>query len=218
MRFNTSDKDQNSRDAQAWQFVPQNGGLVIYCFPVLMVLSPPSHVVLAWMYSQFISRMMRLHSTPSVKIGTERLEVHGLFERFWASLLIEHSTRHKSLCCDLYLKSGVCSFLDDNLPIWYRMCTARPAWHGPGPSWLRAVKVVWFIAPPPPPLLLTFQIWATSECTQMVSKYVEQADRVVLAETTSVSSLISTKSNLLLLLLCLVKVRFYVYSWESLKS
>ena len=31
----------------------------------------------------------------------------------------------------------------------------------------------------------------------MVSKYVEQADRVVLAETTSVSSLISTKSNLL---------------------
>ena len=126
MRFKRSDRDQNSRDAQAWQFVPQNGGLVIYCFPILMVLSPPSHVVLARMYSQFISRMMRLHSTPSVKIETERLTVKGLLERVWASLWIEHSTQ----CCDLYLKSGVCSFLDDNLPIWYRMCTARPAWHG----------------------------------------------------------------------------------------
>ena len=78
-------------------------------------------------------------------------------------------------------------------------------------------KFVWFIAPPPPPLLLTSQIWATFECTQISSKYVERPDCNVIVETASVG-LISTKSNLLLSLLCLVKVRFCVNSRESLKS
>ena len=84
MRFNRRDRDQNSKDATSLTIRPSERRFGDLLFPYSH--GSPSHVVLARMYSQFISRMMRLHSTPSVKIETERLKVKGLLERVWASL------------------------------------------------------------------------------------------------------------------------------------
>ena len=87
MRFNRSDKDQNSKDATSLTIRPSERRFGDLLLPYSHGSQPSlSHVVLARMYSQFISRMMRLHSTPSVKIETERLTVKGLLERVWASL------------------------------------------------------------------------------------------------------------------------------------
>lgn len=76
-------------------------------------------------YSQFV-HTMRLHiiafsqyTGPSVK--TERLEVKALIIVNGASPgFPEYSATNRSV---IYIwVAGVCSFLDDNLPIWYRMC------------------------------------------------------------------------------------------------
>ena len=76
--------------------------------------------------------------------------------------------------------------------------------------WLRPPDRVYQCLDTSPDSGLTTQIWETSECTQIVSKYVIQA------ETLADNSLLSTKSNILLC--SLVKLRVFLFVRMSLSN